>query len=128
MSTRRRPLHWHPVRETLRRTSPVVYYRLQRDSRYFGAVRMQADGTWKALGYSGTWAFLAPAELGYLPTMAAAKDAVRQWARRCEEGAPPCTTCGAVTNWAEDAWTCTKCGDEWHADHGALYRDPSDDA
>ena len=37
---------------------------------------------------------------------------------------PKCTTCGGKTIWAEDAWTCTKCGDEWYSDHGPQFAPP----
>lgn len=38
---------------------------------------------------------------------------------------PRCSTCGARCRWAEDAWTCTGCGDEWDGDHDPInYADP----
>lgn len=39
-----------------------------------------------------------------------------------------CSSCGGRCLWAEDAWTCTACGDEWDEDHNLRYAPPwSDD-
>jgi hypothetical protein len=33
-----------------------------------------------------------------------------------EEARRPCSTCGAACRWAEDAWYCPACGDEFYTD------------
>jgi len=38
------------------------------------------------------------------------------------ENVPRCATCGGACQAAEDAWVCTRCGDEWYPDHGPEYR------
>lgn len=35
-----------------------------------------------------------------------------------------CSSCGGVCRWAETAWTCTDCGDEWTSDHDVRYAAP----
>lgn len=35
-----------------------------------------------------------------------------------------CTTCGGRCLWADDAWVCSRCGDEWYPDHGEMYAPP----
>lgn len=32
-----------------------------------------------------------------------------------------CTTCRGLCLWAEDAWVCGSCGDEWYPDHDPRY-------
>lgn len=35
-----------------------------------------------------------------------------------------CAVCNGLCFWSEDAWVCTKCGDEWYPDHGPEYAAP----
>jgi hypothetical protein len=40
---------------------------------------------------------------------------------------PRCSTCGGRCLWADDAWTCTRCGDEWDRDHDPInFADPGE--
>lgn len=32
-----------------------------------------------------------------------------------------CSSCLGRCLWAEDAWVCVRCGDEWYPDHGGQY-------
>lgn len=40
---------------------------------------------------------------------------------RVSSSAPKCASCGGACQAADDAWVCTKCGDEWYPDHGPEY-------
>lgn len=36
-----------------------------------------------------------------------------------------CATCRGQCLWADDAWTCRSCGDEWNSDHDSIsYAEP----
>ncbi len=37
---------------------------------------------------------------------------------------PLCSSCLGVCRWAEDAWVCTVCGDEWYPDHHPRFAPP----
>jgi hypothetical protein len=52
---------------------------------------------------------------------------IRDTAVRVEQSARPdprCATCGDRCTWADDAWVCCGCGDEWYPDHGRAYAHP----
>jgi hypothetical protein len=36
----------------------------------------------------------------------------------------PCSSCRGVCWWADDAWVCNDCGDEWQPEHGQKFRPP----
>lgn len=38
----------------------------------------------------------------------------------------PCSSCGGkrTCRWADEAWVCFRCGDEWYPDHGDEYAPP----
>jgi hypothetical protein len=38
--------------------------------------------------------------------------------------APKCSSCGGRTHWADEAWVCFQCGDEWYPDHGPQFASP----
>lgn len=38
-----------------------------------------------------------------------------------------CSSCGGKCVWADDAWTCLSCGDEWVEDHDLRYAPPWSD-
>ena len=37
-----------------------------------------------------------------------------------------CASCGGRCYWADTAWTCRHCGDEWDEAHGLEYAAPGD--
>jgi len=43
------------------------------------------------------------------------------WCEDCRTDAPwrVCPSCGGRAPWADDAYVCTSCGDEWYPDHFA---------
>jgi hypothetical protein len=44
-----------------------------------------------------------------------------------KSSAPKCSSCGGRTHWADDAWVCFRCGDEWYPDHGPQFAPPGSD-
>lgn len=37
-----------------------------------------------------------------------------------------CAGCGGQCYWADDAWVCNDCGDEWYPQHGTVYNPPDE--
>lgn len=91
---------------------------------WVGTVSGSRERGWRAVGYSPSDNTIR-VDLDVHVTRQAAERALRVYAGDAD---PLCAVCGAVCQWAEDAWTCTRasCGSEWDADHSWMYVAPGE--
>jgi hypothetical protein len=113
---------WKGVKDPVDRRRVVYWLYTDGNDRCLGAVSRRVGG-WRALGYTLNPAERIPTgnvELGVWPTRRKAEKAVLMY-ELLGRRAPECPSCGSLCNWADDAWICTGCADEWHPEHGPEF-------
>lgn len=46
--------------------------------------------------------------------------------KRTQSSFRKCSSCGGQCMWADDAWVCRRCGDEWYPEHDPMYAEPGE--